>query len=67
MQYFTNKKPGSEILKDSLFSNNFLEFLIFSAQIKAKKRKSTFFKILIALKVISSKFPIGVGTIYNIN
>ncbi|XMD32013.1 MAG: hypothetical protein ACCK40_00145 [Candidatus Karelsulcia muelleri] len=60
MQYFTNKKPGSEIIR--MFSNNFLEFLIFSAKIK-----STFFKIRIALKVRYYKFPIGVGTIYNIN
>lgn len=40
--------------------NNFLEFKIFSAKIK-----STSFRIRIALKVISSKLPIGVGTIYN--
>ena len=50
----------SYMAPNSGFIKRIFDFLVSSA-----KTKSTFFKVSIALYVMSSKFPIGVGTINN--
>ena len=45
---------------------SYLERRIFDLRVSSAAIKSTLFKIFIALKVISSKFPIGVETRYKV-